>query len=57
MLEGNLTLKQNVQYVFIDSGIGGLPYLRHLKELEPQSYVPMLQTQNIFPMEKKHWKR
>ena len=44
-----MTLKQNVQYVFIDSGIGGLPYLRHLKELEPQSSCAYVADTKHFP--------
>lgn len=48
-MEGKLTLKQNVQYVFIDSGIGGLPYLRHLKELEPQSSCAYVADTKHFP--------
>ncbi|UTC68180.1 MULTISPECIES: glutamate racemase [unclassified Treponema] len=44
-----MTKEKNIQYVFIDSGIGGLPYLRHLKEIEPQSSCAYVADTKHFP--------
>ncbi len=42
-----------MQYAFIDSGIGGLPYLRHLKELEPSASCAYIADIKHFPYGKK----
>ncbi len=40
---------QNIQYVFLDSGIGGIPYLKYLRQTEPNASCAYIADIEHFP--------